>query len=500
MKNSRSLALAATFLLVLAGLTVGCDDKPVEPVFDNPLDPAGPAGGDPFAVTAAYVDGKVAVTWTAVELEGVAGYEVFHSLLPDRDFRLVLAVESTLTAVMIEDFSPNVENYYKVRAVDAVGNASAISGVTAARLLTPPYLQIGDTTFVHSRNAVVRVSTALGDTAEIDDGPGFDSPLVRALTAGDTLEIDWDLGDADSVGAFKHVYLRVSTAGVWSETAHDSVRVAFSPVFQLSGAPATVASRQLDLAILGEGVHQMRFAPSGEALADSAWLPGAAAYSGYSISAEPAAQEVYAELASDFGFSLLDTLTAVPDSLLSPSFILEGGSEASSDYEFSLAATAVATRMRFAESPEDLALTAWSPYSTTGSFTHGACAGDPLKIVYGQFDNDWFVSPVVTDTMLWVQPQPLQIDFDPVESVLSAAPAVLTGTAIASTCGPGLDLVEVDAGDGFAPASGLAEWSFVWDVPTVMADSTAAVSARVIAGADTAFATIDLLIVAPAAP
>ncbi len=500
MKNTRSLVLLMSLFLALAGLMLGCEEKPAEPAFSNPLDPGNPDGGDPFAVEAGYIDGQVVVSWNLVDLDGITGYEVFHSLLPSSEFLLVAEVDKTVSAVFTKIFAPNVTNYYKVRAFDEDGNSSAISQIVAASLLPPPYLQIGDTNIVFTRNVVVTVTTALGDTAQIDTSGTFADPIIREITPGDTLAFDWDLGTADSVGVYKHFYLRVSTAGVWSETAHDSVKVSFDPVMLLSGNPATVPARHLDLMILGEGVHQMRFAPTAEALADSVWLPGSGTHSDYAISAEPIAQDVYGEFASDFGFSLFDTLTAVPDSLLEPGFTIEGGAEASSEYEFGIAAAVKATRMRFAESPAELAVTGWDAFATSSTYAHSACAGDPEKIVLGQFENDWFISPVIADTILWIQPQPLQIDFDPVESVLSATTATISGTAVPATCGPGLDRVEIDTGNGYTTATGLETWSIDWPIPTVAADTTVTLGALVIAGSDTAGAGIEVLIIAPVLP
>jgi len=499
-KNTRSLVLLMSLFLALAGLMLGCEEKPAEPVFSNPLDPGNPDGGDPFAVEAGYIDGQVVVSWNLVDLDGITGYEVFHSLLPSSEFLLVAEVDNTVSAVFTDIFAPNVTNYYKVRAFDEDGNSSAISQIVAASLLPPPYLQIGDTNIVFTRNVVVTVTTALGDTAQIDTSGTFADPIIREITPGDTLAFDWDLGPADSAGVYKHFYLRVSTAGVWSQTAHDSVKVSFDPVMLLSGNPATVPARHLDLMILGEGVHQMRFAPIAEALADSVWLPGSGTHSDYAISAEPIAQDVYGEFASDFGFSLFDTLTAVPDSLLDPGFTIEGGAEASSEFDFGIAPSAKATRMRFAESLTELAVTGWEDYAAAATYGHSACEGEARKIVYGQFENDWFISPVIADTILWIQPQPLQIDFDPVESVLSATTTTITGAAIAATCGPGLDLVEINTGNGYSAATGLENWSFEWSAPTVSANTTVSIGALVIAGTDTAAANLDVLIVAPALP
>ena len=282
------------------------------------------------------------------------------------------------------------------------------------------------------------------------------------------------------------VKFRIAISSCPNSCVVDSVDVAFEPSLLLDGNPATIALRNPVMRVLGDGIEQMRFAASAEDLAAAAWIDPADPYDGYELSAVAEPQWIFGEFSSDFGFTAIDSVEAVPDSLSAPTFMISGGDEATSSYTLEIVSDATASRMRFAETVEQLAVSSWEDYAAATSLDHGACAGDRTKIVYGQFANDWFTSAVVSDTILWIPPQPLQVDIEPPADVVGGADVTVAGTAIAGTCDAGLDLVEVDFGDGWTAASGLESWSAVWAVPAVTETQDIVIRARVTAGAVTA--------------
>jgi len=77
---------------------------------------------------------------------------------------------------------------------------------------------------------------------------------------------------------------------------------------------------------------------------------------------------------------------------------------------------------------------------------------------------------------------------------------LVTGIAVAASGGDPIDLVEVDTGEGWITAQGIASWSYLWSVPSVLADSTATLRARATAGELTATDTITVTIVPAAGP
>ena len=150
--------------------------------------------------------------------------------------------------------------------------------------------------------------------------------------------------------------------------------------------------------------------------------------------------------------------------------------------------------MRLAEDPLTLAAAPWEPYAASVDFVHSACAGDLTKTVLAQFRNDWHLSEVVSAEIVWIPPQPLQVDIADPGTPLAAATVVLQGTATPGTCHPVLDLVEIDAGDGWLPAVGLEDWTFSWSVPAVTEDTVVRIRARVTAGAAVAADSLDVTV------
>jgi hypothetical protein len=485
--------LALIALLAAACLALGCTQAPDAPTYDNPLDPDG-TGGDPFDVAAFFLGGGVVVTWTALDLPDVTGYEIMRSGGEDGPYSVVGSVEHPTVQYIDRNFVPNLPNYYKVRATDALGNSTLISGVAAARVAAPPRLAIGDTTVTATRFVTLSLEVALGDSASVDSLGSFATAVTAVFDDAGAATLPWDLGAAPATNVWKHVYVRIYTAGIAGTVFLDSVKVRFVPDLKLAGNPATLADRTPMLQILGAGVSQMRFAPNRAALPSAAWLPGAAAHGDYLLGAELTPQTIFAEFACDFGFTVLDSVQAVPDDLQPLTLTVNGGAAASSALLVPVSATAVATHMRFAETLTELGEATWQAYAAQTTFAHSACAGDPAKTVWAQYKNDWVVANPLSGGFQWLPPEVLGVTIAAPDTVSSGDVTAISGTAVAGTCGDPLELVEVDAGAGWLAAAGLGAWTYAWTAPAVGDTTTITVSARVTAGADTATITHDIVV------
>ncbi|MBA4377714.1 MAG: hypothetical protein C0395_03530 [Gemmatimonas sp.] len=480
-------------LLAAIVLALGCTQVPEAPDYDNPLDPDG-TGGDPFGVTAFYVFGGVMVNWTALDQTGVVGYDILRAGGLEGPYDVVGSVTHPTALYLDRDFAPNLPNYYKVRATDASGNGTNISVVTAARIAAPPRLTIADTTVSATRHLELSLEVAMGDSAAVDSLGSFATAVTAVFDEAGAAVLPWDLGAAPASGVWKHFYVRVYTAGIAGTVFHDSIKVRFAPDLKLEGNPATLAERTPALRIIGDGVTMMRFAPDRASLAAAAWLPGGHTHGDHQLGEQLDAQMVFGEFACDFGFTVIDSVAAIPDDLQPLTLVVNGGAPATSALLVPLSADAMATHMRFAETLPELGAASWQPYASQTTFAHSACAGDLAKTVWAQYRNDWTTADPVSGTFRWLPPEALGVTIAAPDTVTGGEVTAIAGTAVAGTCGAPLDLVEVDAGAGWQAASGLATWTYPWTAPAVDDTMTVTVSARVSAGADTATDVHDVVV------
>jgi hypothetical protein len=434
------------------------------------------------------------VNWTALDQTGVAGYDVLRAGGVDGPYDFVGSVTHPTVLYLDRDFAPNLPNYYKVRATDASGNGTNISVVTAARVAAPPRLTIADTTATATRHLELSLEVAVGDSAAVDSLASFATAVTAVFDEEGAATLPWDLGAAPASGVWKHLYVRVYTAGLAGTVFHDSIKVRFAPDLKLEGNPATLAERTPALRIIGDGVTMMRFAPDRASLAAATWLPGGHTHGDHELGEQLDAQTVFGEFACDFGFTVIDSVAAIPDDLQPLALVVNGGAAATSALLVPLSADAAATHMRFAETLPELGAASWQPYAAQTTFAHSACAGDPAKTVWAQYRNDWTTADPVSGTFQWLPPEALGVTIAAPDTVTGGEGATIAGTAVAGTCGAPLDLVEVDAGTGWQAASGLATWTYPWTAPAVDDTMTVTVSARVSAGADSATDSHDIVV------
>ncbi len=479
--------------LALSGV-FGCAHDLADPLFENPFDPGGPDGGDPFQILAIPSGNSVVVTWRQPDHPGVTEYAVLHSD-DDNAFASVGTVNHLPAAdentFIHNEPVPNAVNYYKVMARDGEGNATAVSAVASAPVDMPPFFQIGDgSPSVASRFVTLAIKTIVGDSLDIAANDTFTGATTLATVPGDTtFAVDWNLGPAAGNSETKDLYLRCRTAADTSQVNHQSVLVSFLPSLSVVGNPATVADEYVDLAVSDTtGLVQMRFASHSDSLESTAWVPADSTYPDYRLADVMTEQTIYGEFESNFGFSAIATCEIAPDDLSGVSFYLQslaGSQELTDSVEVVISSQAVALQMRFSENPSFVGVP-WLTYAALDTFTLSEDEGE--KVVYGQYRNFWTESPVLADWITYVA-QPLEIGFHvPLDStvVLGGSQLTVSGFARAATGGDPIDLVEVDLGQGFVPATGTESWSVDWDVPVYTEDTELTLRARVTAGAETA--------------
>ncbi len=480
-------------LLCLVGATVltGCSSRPDDPSFDNPYDPQGPAGGDPFNLVATASNNNVLVRWTQPQHPNVVSYIVLHSL-NGQSFTVAGEVDhianSEVNSFIHNSAAPNAINWYKVQALSNEGLASSSAAVQAVPLTTPPYFQIAaGATNTPTRFVTLEIRTTTGDSLWIADNENFTSATVLPAEPGEPSFLDWDLGPAAANGEDKNLYVKVQTGIGFSELAHRSIQTSFTPRFAIVGDENGVATQVVDLEIStitgrieAAGVDSMRFARSEAELAATAWSPGGEVFSGYVLVDNPGQQTIYGEFLSDFGYTAASTHLAIPDDLDDVAFTVQSltnNPDITNTAEVKIVSQLGALEMRFAESPAFVGIP-WQTYADTTLYT--LSEGEGLKIVYGQFRNFWAQSVVVSDGITRAT-QELEVAFlapQPTAVVRGGSQLTVEGLAVPATGYDAVDLVEVDLGDGFVAATGTVRWTTLWNIPLLSEDTPVILRAR----------------------
>jgi hypothetical protein len=493
-----ALALLSMALLPLAGLT-GCERAPEAPVWDNPFDPLGPDEGDPLQLRAVVAGNIITLSWLQPQGMGLTEYAISRADHPDSAWTGLALVPHTTAINNIYLYNtpePTRAHWFRIQALDASGQASAAAYATPAGVTLGPrvILNNGGAT-IASRFVTVKVIVSQGSDLRVALGPDYDNETTHPANApGDTTFIALDTGAADQ-GDTIRVRVYATGDGYTSATSFARARVDFSPEFGLQGGVTSVASRTVTLAVPPTGVSQMRFASTAGGLAAAAWAPGAATHTEELLGPDTGAQEIWGEFAGDFGFSSTTHILVTPDLLTTAAFHLA----VPADHVTATTAvrgilTGEATLLRWSEGP-DLAAAPWQAHTDTLDITLSAAAG--LKTIYVQMRNDWADSPILTDYAVLVS-RGVEVAFTAPQAgaiLPSGVPLQVRGTAFSG--GAALDSVKVDLGDGlgFRAVTGLATWSYLWEVPVVEAEIGRTLRARAWAGTDSATVVAEVSVV-----
>ena len=506
----RRFTVTAAFLLALAPfaffLLGGCESKPSEPVFDNGFDPEGPLLGDPLDVRATLGDTAITVIWTEPQGYNISFYEVSHSSTYGSGYECVEAVAHTGTGLGLAYYphpEPTAPHYFRVVAMKDDGSYMLASYQTPAGLTTPPNVVLGDGSgSTATRHIQLAITVSTGDQLLIADNEQFDNALqIAVVEPGVAQTVDWDLGLADSNRVWFPFYVQALDGTEESEVFIDSLRVNFQPGFTVENGAATVATSSVTLTIPADGVVQMRFASSSEALAGATWLTGAAELPAFELIDTLNPQTVYGEFVGDFGFnSPVMEADVAGDPLTDISFAIDLARDITNDPVLVLLCDATATQVRFGESP-DFETSAWRDYADTLDFT--LSTGSGAKTIYAQFRNDFVDSELLSAEIEYIE-QPLAVGFlAPLDGqpLTAGSSQVMRGWADATGTAE-IDSVKVELGDGagFVNVIGTESWELPWAAPA-LADTSAdadaeelILRARAWSGVDTATAQITVTI------
>ena len=490
------LALMIPTALVLLS---GCESKPAAPDFNNPFDPDGPNGGDPFELVATLGDTTITLIWNNLDGYDLATYEVMHSNNYFGDFFSIGTVEASdlpIATFTYLDPDPTAYHYFLIQAYDTHGNFTQTSHIVPTSITTLARVVVGNGSGqVESRYINIRINVTSGDSLRISQSGHPDTEeVIAADDTGAPVTLPWDLGPVDSNDTTLTINVVVQNNTNLGDTNSVELDVNFTPTFGLSQGGASVAQIFPPLSIGTEGVASMRFADTEENLDTQPWMDAAPEYSGFELANTVNTQAINAEFLGDFGFSIFRQLNVQADLMTDATFSLILPSDHISDVStIKGICNANATQMRFNESL-DFTSTPWVAYEDTATIVLSSEPGE--KTVYAQFRNEFADSPIFTDYVVHL--------LQSVEVAISAPSASdlvpgghifnVLGTATSPSATNPVTLVKFDGGDGFIDVEGTENWSVSWDVPRFDIDTNLTIRARAWAGDDSVTTTMDVIV------
>lgn len=496
------LGLAVLFL-------VGCQNATDAPDFQNPFDPQGPDGGDPLHVSAAVSDTFILIIWDQPQGLGITSYDINHSLSFGSGYEYVASVPHTAAATNRYTFpnpAPTTRHYFRVQAFNEAGDFTIVSYQVPGSAVTPPRLRLlgdGRPQLTAARTVEIEVTVSDEERFLIADNPAMlDAQEWSIPQPGQPQSIPWDLGPAAANGDTSSVYVVAYDAdNAASLTGILHAVVDFEPAFSVTGKPATLAVRSVDLTVPAAGVAQMRFAADPALLPAAVWVPGAETYPGYLLADSASPQTIYGEFAGDFGFTVVTEYPVTPDLLQNVSFaLLLPEDHVTGESTVTGVCDAVATLMRLATQP-DFTGAPWQAYADTVLIDLGPQEGQ--KVVYVQYRNDFTDSAILTDYAVHVR-KPVEVAFlapRDGDFLVGGAPLLVRGLSSGGSAKiagdkAAVDSVTVEFGDGagFVRAEGTESWFLLWDVPSYAADTPLVLRARAWAGADSATVAIQVTV------
>ncbi len=482
--------LAALVALPVISL-VGCTEDPEPPAWDSPFDPANPAAADPFGLTAAFDADRVVLTWNQLEGYGIATYEVQKSL-DGLNFSTLgdTTAGSGEMVYVVADVTPTATNFFRIRAVDADGQAPRMSHVTPATVDAGPLLAVLGPDPVLTRSVDLQAVTTSGDSVHLASDALFTAPRSAPIETGGTATFaDVDLGPADGPDTTFVLYARAVTVlgddlpPAYSQISSLELGVGLAPAIGLAGGGGAIASPWPDIALAdsARGIARVRFATVAEDLADAPWQEAAPVLAGIPVQDTVQPQTLFAELETEFGYTASSALELAADDLTAADFSLDlPGNRISATRQLTLLHDAVATEMRVSQDP-GFGDAPWVDYADTSGHV---LAGEPgLHQVYAQYRNHWHQSPVRADYVI-LSGAELEVQFtNPTAGlpVRGGRTIEVTGTASTFDADYAITAVRVHLGDGWVEASGAENWEILWDVPLLDADTAWSLGAEVTA-------------------
>ncbi|NCQ34012.1 fibronectin type III domain-containing protein [bacterium] len=486
--------LVIVVMIGLGSVLPGCESKPAAPEFDNPFD-----GNDPLDLKAIITGNSILLTWTTPPGMGITSYELSHSFQAGTGFEFLDTVDATSPLYTYAAPDPTTDHYFKVQAFTAAGEFSLVAATTPTHVATGPAIAVNgdpDGKKVPSREVLLTVTVSSEDSILIATSDEFaDAVSYPVATPGAGQDILWQLPQTDQDSTVT-IFAKGYTGALASAVSSRKLTVDFSPEFFVTGKPATVASRLVDLEIDTAGVEQMRFALSEAGLAAASWLPPDSILTGFPLADVAVTQTISGEFQGDFGFNATSSWDVEPELLQGATFRLDlPADDVVAGDTVTGVCKAGATLMRFSTEPTFLG-SIWQAYADTAVITLASTEG--LQTIYAQFRNDWADSGILTDTLIHVV-QPVSVGFlAPLDGqvVLGGVPLQVQGFSTDSTTKVAADSVAVDLADGlgFRSVTETDPWTFSWDVPRFDADTDLVLRARAWAAGDSTTAVVQVTV------
>ena len=473
--------------LLSALLFLGCSEKPAEPVYDNPFDPANPESANPFELTAIENQGVVQLFWNQLQDFGIVEYLV-ERRVGDSGWTTLDTLTATVDQATYTDASPvpTTDNYYRVIGVDEFGIETSTSELTPVSTSVPPIItnaaQIND---VYTRYQDLTVSATQGDIVALSLSENLaDSTVLPRAPDGETLFENYDLlpGFVDASTPIT-AYARTETElgeglpPTYSATGTKNFNIVFAPTISLLDGGSTIAEPMVDLLVSREavGVDSMRFASSEDDLMNQPWQPGAEIAYDVPVRDTVQPQIIWGAFLSDFGFIKRDSLGVQADDLATADFALDlPGNRISPTPAVTLLHGAVAAEMRTSQYP-DFNDTTWAAYTDTSEVVIKPIENVYTYLIYSQYRNHWFSSAIRSDFVILGDGEVRVLFTYPLQDTIVEGGTSIEVRGTAETFDATFPVTGVQThfgDDGWQDATGTDQWESIWEVPLLTEDTT----------------------------
>ncbi|MDP8238179.1 MAG: SUMF1/EgtB/PvdO family nonheme iron enzyme [Candidatus Hatepunaea meridiana] len=244
-----TLSCFLTFILVIS-----CVDTPTEPVADNPLD-ANNSGtsGDPYRLSTEIADGGVRLTWQAVDVNDLAGYNVYRKE-NNSAFSQFHQVNSTTTTYTDRTIQNGHRYEYYVVAHSATGEGDA-SNVAKVSINADPVIYIAGENATHTptRNVTLTILAFGAEQMRLSNSEGFSNSVWEAYSTTK----EWELLTGEGT---KNVYLSIiyDTNDTSSIASDDIDPTLIEPTVIINNDAEYTEIRLVTLSLTGLGVTEMK--------------------------------------------------------------------------------------------------------------------------------------------------------------------------------------------------------------------------------------------------
>ncbi len=463
-----------------AFLSVTCDSKPDREGPTNPLDPTNPnTGGDPYGLTASFLDGKLSIDWEKIDLPGLRGYTIFRMSEFDTVFARIDTSGPEDTRWIDQSPSYFTTSRYRIAAIGGNGAEADTTGRAVASVTIPPYLEIaGGAATTAVREVDLAVGAARADFMLLSEDSLFEGAVWEPF---DTLR-SWTLSDGKGE---KTIWFRALRGEEdTSETVTASIATASTAgSLVLAGGDSTIVRVKVDVALGGSEMTKLIVSTDtlfGEG-GDSTFLFDSLTtlvdfHFDWIFDTDTAVKVLHAQFWNGFGADTTVVDSVWPDDLENVTVLLAGGDSAASECEVSLFIDAGATLMNLSPTL-DFDPDGWTVYTPNTTWTIGDTAG--TYPVWVQLSNEFVnlrESPAYDDVVF--APVPLGVVIEsPADSaeVTDGDTISVSGGVVAASCLAAPDSVALFVGGSLygSAENGDTSWVVSWIVDEAPEDTLA---------------------------